>query len=129
MAWEPANYLVAGHFGPYSVPGYVYRGLGLHRSLEGSPKGRRPPTWTLTHLGSGHAVCRLKGTVAVVFPIGFQIAECSDWEFDGLDGWKNRDPQLPETVRKILSDHGIEWNPRGGSDHDIAQQIVIARAS
>ena len=64
MSWEPDTFELAYHSGPYRVAGYTYRGLGLYMIAEASLKGRRPPRWSLIHLGSGHRVCILKGTVA-----------------------------------------------------------------
>ena len=57
--WRPANFLVASPGGAEMAHGYTYRGLGLHIVIYGSPKGRRPPTWNLMHLGTGHSVCSM----------------------------------------------------------------------
>lgn len=103
MTWKPETFPIA--VGPQSIDrraGYTYRGLGLHMVMKASPKGRRPPRWKLTHLGSGHGVAHIDGAVADAFPIASEIAECSEWDFDGLNGWRNRDPELPKKVLEIL---------------------------
>lgn len=125
--WEPATFLVA--WGPEDtcpVAGYVYRGLGLYRAIAPSPKGRRPATWCLVHLNSGHAACWLRGDVATVFPIAAEIAEASDWDFDGLRGWLNRDPELREKVSEIAKRHPRIVDMRTGTPGEVAAQRVLA---
>lgn len=71
------------------VRGPVYKGLGLTRSLTESG------VWYLIHLGSGHAVCQIQThSVERVKLIGATFAEIADWDFMGLNGWKNRDPEI-----------------------------------
>jgi hypothetical protein len=131
MTWKPENFLKAYFSGPEPVAGYTYRGLGLHITIRESPKGRRPPTWSLTHLGTGLRIATIKGRVADAFPPAAAIAECGDWEFDGIDGWKNRDPDLPQK----LVDTGAQFKnvtiTAGGrmdGVEDIARQVAQARA-
>ena len=131
--WTPGKILVSAPWHPNgyrSVDGYVYRDLGLYMALNGSPKGRRPPRWILLHLGSGHSVCWIKGHVKDAFPIATEIAECGDWSFDGLEGWRNVDRELPEKFNAIqrkypeLVDRGA-----GNQSEESARAIAIARAS
>ena len=128
--WKPDSFLLAEISGPRSVPGYIYKGLGLHQVFKASPKGRRPPTWGLTHLGTGLNVCFIQGTVATAFPVATQIAECGDWDFDGPDGWRNHDPDLPAKAMEIINAHGM--CKRGGNDspvtREVARQVAMARA-
>ena len=130
MSWEPSKFLTASTFGgPDTVYGYVYRGLGLYICMKGSPKGRRPPTWMLTHLGTGHRICMIDGTVANAFPIATEIADCGDWEFDGLKGWVNRDPELPTKFRAIIDAHSKQCRTgSGGGNEEQAVAIAMARA-
>ena len=126
--WKPETFPIA--LGPHSIDhraGYTYRGLGIHMSMKASPKGRRPPRWKVTHLGSGHAVAVIDGDVAGAFPIATEIAECSDWDFDGLDGWRNRDPELPSKVQEIIARHGKRARKPGGAfaASDEAAKLVL----
>lgn len=131
--WQPNKFLIADSWSPdrhHEVYGYTYRGLGIHMILDGSPKGRRPPTWGLKHLGSGHGVCWIKGKVSVAFVIAGEIADCGDWQaFDGLTGWANTDPELPAKLKAIMNRYP-KATGRGGGNHDdeAARAIAIARA-
>lgn len=129
MSWEPADFNVARLLGPQKVRGYAFNGLGLHMELRGSPKGRRAPTWGLYHLNTGHRIILIIGVVAVAFPIATEIAECSDWTFDGLRGWKNRDPDLYEKLCAITERHSSACRhaPGSGSNDDTARAILLAR--
>lgn len=130
--WKPEHFQTASAGGAYVRYGYVYRGLGLYRMFQGSPKGRRPPTWCLVHLGSGHAVVNIVGHVADAFPVAGEIAECGDWTFDSLDGWKNRDLELPVKVRAIIARHPKKRFQRTGElgqqNEAVAAEIARARA-
>jgi hypothetical protein len=128
--WQPRDFLIAHVAGPQTVPGYVYRGLGIHMQMKGSPKGRRKPVWALTHLNTGHAICRLHGLVADAFPIATEVAECSDWAgFDGLTGWRNQDPDLPEKVKAIAAKNPKIMTSGGSvSSHEAALAVAEARA-
>jgi hypothetical protein len=127
VSWKPASFYTANDRGdPHKVNGYTYRGLGLNMIVKGSPKGRRPPTWCLTHLGTGHAIARIKGLVAVAFPIAAEIAEAGDWDFLSLEGWRDRFPDARERVAEILAAHSVEaerWNT-GNRSHEAAQAVA-----
>lgn len=130
--WEPADFLIARAVEPVTRAGYIYRGLGLHIAVRASPKGRRPPTWSLIHLGSGHRICMITGMVAKAFPVATEIAECSDWEaFDSIDGWLNTDPGIAEKVRQIVARHPNAGRGPGGdsADANAARAVLMARLS
>ncbi len=127
--WKPATFLKAFPEEPIEAVGLVYRGLGLDMTMKGSPKGRRSPTWSLTHLGTGHRVCLIFGQDADVLPIATEIAECGDWIFHDLDGWQNLDPELMDKFQAIIAKHGKKCSKTGGpSDREIARQIATRRA-
>ena len=132
MAWDPADFLIADTWseaGFHKVAGYAHLGLGIHMIIKGSPKGRRPPLWSLRHLGSGHTVCMIEGKVAVAFAIASEIAECGDWSFDGLKGYVNVDPEIPEKFRTIYAKYPKAIRRGSGPQNEnSARAIAVARA-
>jgi hypothetical protein len=127
----PGEFLIAESFADRrKEAGYTYRGLGLYLLQRGSPKGRRPPKWCLVHLGSGHTVCYINGHVKDGFPLASEIAECGDWTFDGLTGWRNVDPEIPAKFHAIREAHpkAIELS-NGGSSEEAARAVVMARST
>jgi hypothetical protein len=108
------------------VAGYTYRGLGLWIAIDGSPKGRIPPQWSLSHLGSGHNLCYIKGDVATAFPIATEIAEAGDWGFLSLDGWRDRFPDAPKRLDEIIARYPklCSRGARRGADREVAAQIA-----
>lgn len=132
MAWEPADFLIADRWSPegcHKVAGHTHCGLGIYICIKGSPKGRRGPTWSLRHLGSGHTVCLIEGKVAVAFLIASEIAECGDWSFDGLKGYVNVDPEIPEKCRTIFAKYPKAVRRGGGNQsEESARAIAMARA-
>ena len=127
--WQPASFMLATNaLVPTEVAGYVYRGLGIHMAIGPSPKGRRPPKWRLTHLSTGHAIAQISGFVADALPIASRIAECGDWSFGDLDGWRNMDPELPAKVAAIAkAEPRCEFRRGGGRLRAVAQSIAFAR--
>jgi hypothetical protein len=103
--WRPAQFFRAVPGGaPIETWGYERQGLALRHSGWATP--RTDTQWTLIHLGSGGAIMRFTGTVAVVMPVAGEIADCSDWTlFDLPDGWKQTDPELPAKVGAICDAH------------------------
>src|ERR1700721_724283 len=130
MTWKPDNFLKTQYYGPEAVTGYTYRGLGLHIAIKASPKGRRPPTWSLTHLGSGLRVAMIKGKVIDTFPIASEIAEWGDWDFDGIDGWRNRDPELPKKLVDVCAKYKCVTIGAGNhhpNTENVVCEVVMAR--
>lgn len=84
--WKKDRFLIATAEGPEWISGWSYRGLGVDL--------RKPGEWFVTHLGSGHRVCGITGTKFMALQIASEIAECGDWDFDGLAGHLNRDPEI-----------------------------------
>jgi len=127
VTWRPIHYMVAGLSEPRQVLGYTYAGLGLHMVHQGSPKGRRPPVWTITHLNTGHRICEITAHAPVAFSNATAFAELTDWDFDGLAGWKNRDPELGEKVGKLCVNlPGV--SVRGGGVRSEWQAAAISTA-
>lgn len=126
--WKPQKVLksVSWQSKPWQVEAYVYKGLALRIEINGSPKGRRKPTWSLMHIGSGHNVCLITGTAADVFPVAAEIADECDWSFGGLSGWKNQDPELPKKVIAWMKRHPITSRLHGQQNEGQASQIAKA---
>lgn len=127
--WRHARFNIAYPGGPVARMGRVYVGLGMFQAAPGSPKGRRPPTWSLTHLGTGHCVVSIKAPEPLALTIATEIAEAGDWSFDGLQGYKNQFPDAAEKVGAIMRRYVGKVTRTGGKSHEgVAQQIAQARA-
>lgn len=102
--WAPGTFWIATSSGPDTRSGYILHGVGL--SHDGWAPLRQNTFWSLTHLGSGAAICRMMGTVAMVMPVAAEIAACGDWTlFDLPEGWSQTDPGLLEKMRAVLKKH------------------------
>lgn len=123
MTWQPNEFYVAIPVGPLKVAGYTFKGLGLHKI---APKAK---AWTLTHLNTGHSICHIEGGMAEVFPVAADIANCSEWDFDGLRGWTNRDPELGDKVQDILDSYNGKWtrHKSTGGDEVVARKVLETR--
>lgn len=130
MIWQPATFKVAMAGGLREVSGYVFRGLGLHLVIDASPKGRRPASWSLSHLNTGHRIALVKGDVQTVFPIAHEVATCTDWEaFTSLSGWRNTDPELKTKVEAIAARFPASLDRMAGQGSEaMASEIAMERA-
>ena len=128
--WQETTFLIATRNGPDERRGFIYRGLGVFKVLPSSLKGRRPPRWSVTHLGSGHQVALIDAHMVEAFNIATEIAECGEWDFDSLEGWRDRDPTLLKKRDAILLRHGEKCpeHRREEKNHDVARAIAEARA-
>jgi hypothetical protein len=122
--WEPASFPLAFTFGVDVVEGYLYGGLGICKLEKG--------WWSLSHLGCGHRIATIKGTVAEAFPIASEIADCTNWlAFEMLDGWRNFDPKLPDKVKAIKAKHRghvrLDTKHGMGSDPERAREVIAYR--
>lgn len=127
-AWPAASFQVAMPQGPVKRDGYAWRGLGLFLAVAGSPKGRRKPKWSLTHLGSGHAIAFIDGDVREVFPVATEIALAGDWTFDGLEGWRNQFPDAPAKMAEIAARHKHLTKSSGAHrNEDVARAVAASR--
>lgn len=126
--WKPEIFEYAAGFGRTAkAHGYTAKGLGLDIAIKQSPKGKRPPKWRLIHLNTGHAICYIDGFVADAFPIASEIADLIDWDFDGLYGWRNRDPDLPAKLKEI-AERNKRMTIRGGGNQDEQSAVAISMA-
>jgi hypothetical protein len=128
--WMPGTFLIAEFGGGVSKGrGLLYRGLAIRMSMKGSPKGRRPPTWTLYHVGSGHVVCNVEAPAETAMLIATEVAEVGDWSFEGLLGYVNVDPEIRERTLDVLSRYPKAIKRGGGCPNETAARAVaMARA-
>jgi hypothetical protein len=126
--WQPGSYLGA-HRPSEPLTGFIYRGLAL-RMAVGARKRWTAPTSDLTHLGTGHLVVRF-GTPDP-YPFATAVAELTDWDFDTIDGYRNRDPGMPERLQQLYRTGPIvQFRGYGGrnANHAAAQAVAYARAA
>ena len=128
--WRPTKFYRAFQgIGPKEEYGYEYRGLILCHAGWGWP--RTETVWSLVHAGSGGTFLRLTGTVATVFNVAGEIAECSDFTaYDLPEGWRQTDPDLPAKIGAICNAHP-EARPdtsfEGTMTDDDARAVIEAR--
>lgn len=121
--WKPAEYLIHHGSDAVTVAGYEHRDLGMH--LINTVKGKSE--WSLTHLGTGLQLCRIKGDVRTAFPIATEIAEAGDWGFISMVGYKDRFPDAADKLDEILSRHTNtkrKWIERSDDEREALQPIA-----
>lgn len=130
VTWQASSYQIANPGGTRAVVGVVFKGLGLHMVAPPSPKGRVPGYWVLTHLNSGHRIAALTGPAAQVKAVATEVAELTDWDFAGVDGYRNMDPELPKRFAEVTKRHPGMFRVGGvGHAREQASAIYSARAS
>ena len=129
MRWVFGKFLNATVYSVEQSDGYLYKGLALRLFSGGSPKGRRPPTWKLIHIGSGHGIAVIKATHSEAQVIACQLADNADWTFSGLRGYKNTEPDLPEIVTAWKTKHAKNLSFFGRySNEETASSIAASIA-
>ncbi len=129
MDWQPGKYLLALVIEPEMVDGFIYRGLGMYNVAKGSPKGRRTPLWLLTHIGTGHSICSIMAQDEEALRLGALVADCGNWDFDSLLGWRDRDPELLNRAMAIIEANPKQMERTGSpSNHESARRVAEARA-
>lgn len=129
--WPASTFQIASRFGLQNKRGYTYRGLGLFMVMDGSPKGKRKPKWSLTHLGTGHCVAEILGSVVEVMPPATDLACAGDWTFDGLNGYENQFPDIAERMREWLVKYPNTSKGGGGGagkSEEQAREIAMVRS-
>ncbi len=120
MTWAPGTYLVATAQGPVEVEGLTLAGLGLRR-IDVAPAA--PEVWGLTHLRSGHLVCRLVGAIDEVLPIAGALAAAGDWTFSDLrQPWEQ--PMLAGMAICTAHPGRCLWGGPGRPDPMLAGEIA-----
>ena len=125
--WKPGAFLIAASHGVVTVPGWHCGGLAMSCDYPASPKGRRPPRWSLTHIRTGHRVVYINAHGARAFDLATQIVQLGDWGFTSLDGWKNTDPELPNKMLALKAATGKALGFEGSGEdrnYETAREIA-----
>lgn len=129
VEWKEGRFLVGLGDGVREVTGWCTADLGLELAIEGSPKGRRKPLWSLVHLNTGHRIFCIQAEEHNALALASQVHELTDWSFVSLDGWRDRDPRLHDKVIAVAdeAEFKVEFLSAGRSQ-EAARQIAMARA-
>lgn len=94
---------LGGPTGEFEVDGFVSDvGLGMDLRDEGDSL-----RWTLSHLGTGHRICDIEGSVVEAFAVADEIAACGNWHFTDPE---DRHP-LRDAVRAVFARHADKVTP------------------
>jgi hypothetical protein len=103
--WISATFDIATSLGAMPVTGYVLGGIGLHyqQRIDFMSEDGTDQFWQLTHINTGHAICVMRGrTELEARVIGRKFTDLTDWSFEGLSGWQNRDPALRDKIATLV---------------------------
>jgi hypothetical protein len=121
MRWQRERFKVACGVGSHGyaeeVAGYTYRGLGLHWAMD----------WAITHLNTGHVLCYCRGGIKRSFAAATELAERFDWSFDGLQGWRNLDPEMSGKVLLWMRANPDCYRTTGQQHEAVARRIAVER--
>lgn len=136
--WDQAEYEVArprvseDSFDVDVVAGWTYRGLGLLRFSGMEAKYVRKDgsrrlweSWSITHLNTGHFVAHLLSISAErALRLATDLADAADWDFDGLNGWQNVEPDLPKIYKAWQQRYGLVRTAVGYGHDDAAARAI-----
>jgi hypothetical protein len=126
--WTTEKFFASRHGKAMVLDGWTFEGLGLHRMLNKLPDVPMPSIWALYHLNSGHVVVFIMADEDIAFEIGMRIAKLGDWSFDGLDGWKNIEPDLRQKLHLLAKENSDKiFRFNGLSNEETAQKVFRAR--
>lgn len=129
MAWISEEYDVAMPYGPRPTRGFTCKGLGIHLITRASSKGRRPARWSLTHLGTGHRLCEVRGSMEHVQAIVGELADTGDWTFLSMQGYRDMFPDAPDQFHAWRDRHPEVKTSGGGPENlSAARQIASNRS-
>lgn len=129
LDWVYKTFDAADFDGVRQKQGYCCDTLAMQKVIRASPRGKRPPIWSLTHLNTGHTVAHICAWEDRAFEIATEIYELIDWSFAGLHGWKNVEPQLPDMMQSIKAKYkkGVVDIRGGGGSEERARAILMSR--
>lgn len=133
LHWQRQAFDVAvlhkGHSVAMRIAGFVYAGVGLNRELYyRRGRGAERSLWNVTHLNSGHLIVGLhEKDVPTAFALATSIAQLGDWDFLGLDGYKNSEPELFERFCEWVASCPGAVMSNGNRDYGLASSIGSRR--
>lgn len=114
-----SGYFIATPSGAKAVDGWVDRFVGIHSIA--------PDRFSVTHVPSGHKFGEVRASLGAAKLIVRELAGMADWgAFNGIDGWKNVDPELPKKVRDfaVECEEFIVSSGKDGS-REIAAEVAL----
>lgn len=102
--WRRADFLVTIKDQVHAVGGLVHQGGGLALApcTDDWPSIFAEGLWSVTHLGTGHAVVFVFGTEQIARQVGDKLADAIDWGFYSLKGWLNADPSMLKKLGAVI---------------------------
>jgi hypothetical protein len=126
--WKRERYLVAKGESLANVDGITAKGLGMSIVRPHVIFAQAAIT-AIHHLGSGHLLCYVKGDFGIAARVAVDLISCGDWEFGGLEGWKNADPDLTLKVQAVLKKHArVAYVGDHAPDREQARKAARERA-
>lgn len=113
------EYFIATPAGAVPVDGWVHHFVGIHSVA--------PDRWSVTHVPSGHKFGEVHASFGAAKLIVREVAGMADWgAFNGIDGWKNVDPNLPKKVRDFAAEceEFIVSSGKNGS-REVAAEVAM----
>lgn len=128
------THLVAVWRGTESVESITIGGLGLRlvsswkcRNVKKDGTRTIRTRYGITHLGSGHSIGAFECSFDQAVQYIREIAALDDWTFDGLYGWLNFCPELPDKYKAWAQRHKLIIGQSGWNNEAIAQTISQSR--
>lgn len=121
--WEKTSLRMSMMGGVEKIEGLVCDGLGL--------VWRSPDRWAVIHLGSGHSLCLIRGNEAAVMKLGSELLALGSWEWEGFDGYKNREPEIMQRFDTWLRRWiplGVVYQARAGASEEGAREVAMQNA-
>lgn len=123
-SWKRETFKVAADEGTVSVDGITCGGLGLYIKRNISHVLGPLPIVQVVHLNTGHALLNIKAHWETACTIATKMLELTDWDFDGVHGYQNRDPELPAKFEAFVRDGGgLVEIPANTEDEGQARKI------
>ncbi|WP_341896427.1 hypothetical protein [Sphingobium sp. YR657] len=131
--WRPSQFQIAAWGDSVDIAHGIERnGIGfyVHSKIVARYRrkdGTRRIDWrfSATHLNSGHAVRFFETRdPRSIIPAVDDLADLCDWSFDGLDGWKNFVPDLPDRMQAWHRRHEMAARSGGGMRSEAAARVI-----
>jgi hypothetical protein len=107
--------------------GYTLRGVGLWMDQKAGWNGDSPPVWGVLHLNTGHQIARIAAGRYAAFDLATKIASLGDWDYGGLKGHQNQDPEIFVRLAALGKAHAAIRIVEGAQQEDVARAINRGR--